>query len=169
MTTFSTRQNFSPPSPVLKPRGVYYQSDGKGRDSYIETNSGGLNGFANLLKPSEAFKKSLRADFSKQSYAQLGREIPSIAPLSCRRTLDVNKSVEDVSLRRSVNFAKSVDPFMASQVSFNDKFRATQNAWRRYQIDSDSKLAEPKQRRPTKEFLIRKQPSSHMRKTPRKA
>ena len=93
-----------------------------------------MNGFANLLKPSEAFKKSLRTDFTGSSYAQLGREVPStsVPPLTNRGVIDVNKSTENLSLRRSMNFSKSPDPFQASQVSFNNKFRATQNAFRRY-------------------------------------
>ena len=60
VSTFRIQNVYNPPSPILKPRGVYYHSDGKGRDSYIESNSGGLNGFCSLPDATQAFKKSLR-------------------------------------------------------------------------------------------------------------
>ena len=60
ITTFHTKRIYVPPSPVIKSRGVYYHSDGSGRDNYIEMNSGGLNNCGKMLEYRDAFKASLR-------------------------------------------------------------------------------------------------------------
>ena len=44
VTSFVTKKKFTSPSPTLNARSFYYQSDGNGRDRYIEINSGGLHG-----------------------------------------------------------------------------------------------------------------------------
>ena len=75
VTTFGLPSIYQSPSPVLKARGVYYHSDGKGRDAYIETNSGGLNGYATLLDSTEFFKRTLRAESSLSPYKSYGKAI----------------------------------------------------------------------------------------------
>ena len=49
------------PRPAIVSRGIYYHSDGSGRDNYIEIDSGGLNYTSNKLEYREAFKASLRS------------------------------------------------------------------------------------------------------------
>ena len=44
VTSFVTKKRFHLPSPAVNARSFYYQSDGHGRDRYIEINSGGLHG-----------------------------------------------------------------------------------------------------------------------------
>ena len=60
VTSFSAKRYWVPPSPVIKSRGVYYHSDGSGRDNYIEMNSGGLNNAWRHNEYRENFKASLR-------------------------------------------------------------------------------------------------------------
>ena len=60
VTSFTAKRYYVPPSPVIKSRGVYYRSDGSGRDNYIELNSGGLNNQFRHNEYREAFKASLR-------------------------------------------------------------------------------------------------------------
>ena len=40
---FVQKRSYCPPRPAIVSRGIYYHSDGTGRDNYIECNSGGLN------------------------------------------------------------------------------------------------------------------------------
>ena len=41
--SFVRNRNYVRPAPAKEAGGVYYHSDGTGRDNYIEVNSGGLN------------------------------------------------------------------------------------------------------------------------------
>ena len=60
---------------MIKPRGVFYHSDGSGRDTYIGSNSGGLNNYTGQQEYREAFKRSLRQIDRPQTtyYKQGGR------------------------------------------------------------------------------------------------
>ena len=60
VTRLAPKNYYVPPSPIIKSRGVYYRSDGSGRDNYIEMNSGGLNNCFRHAEYRTAFKNSLR-------------------------------------------------------------------------------------------------------------
>ena len=62
VTSFVTRKSYSSPSPPLNARGFHYHSDGKGRDRYVEIDSGGLNKNFTVLSSSDAFRRSLRTN-----------------------------------------------------------------------------------------------------------
>ena len=58
------------PNPVMEAKPVFYRADGTGRDTYVETNSGGINGVFSHPEYRENFKASLRQ--YKKSYAGVG-------------------------------------------------------------------------------------------------
>ena len=60
VTTFYTKKEYTPPAPVIKSRGVFYHSDGTGRDSYVCVNAGGLTGLGKVERYTDTFKSSLR-------------------------------------------------------------------------------------------------------------
>lgn len=50
------------PNPIIHAKPIYYRADGSGRDSYIETTSGGqFNTINATLDYREVFKKTLRS------------------------------------------------------------------------------------------------------------
>ena len=130
VTTFGLPKIYQAPSPVLRARGVYYHSDGKGRDHYIETNSGGLNGYGNLFDSTENFKRSLRAESSCSPYRYIGRSVVLSPP---KRKGDVHRSLDSgASIIRKAKKLNEPDPFLTGQMTFTGNFRATQSAMRRY-------------------------------------
>ena len=60
VTTFRTKRKYDPPAPVMKSRGVFYHSDGTGRDSYVTVNAGGLTNYGRVETYTDRFKSSLR-------------------------------------------------------------------------------------------------------------
>ena len=50
VSRFYARKQYAPPAPVIKSRGVFYQSDGSGRDSYVCVNAGGLAGNSKVVE-----------------------------------------------------------------------------------------------------------------------
>ena len=73
VTSFTAKRQWVPPSPIIKSRGVYYRSDGSGRDAYIEFNSGGLNNQFKHNEYRERFKASLwQIDRPQSAYVKCG-------------------------------------------------------------------------------------------------
>ena len=109
VTSFVAKRQWVPPSPIIKSRGVYYRSDGSGRDAYIESNSGGLNNQFRHNEYRERFKASLRQiDRPQSAYVKYGGR-----QVGMRAT----KSVTTLAKFQKEPSQKEV--FIKSQMSFN--------------------------------------------------
>ena len=74
VTAFRARRSYAPPAPIIKSRGVYYHSDGSGRDSYVCVNAGGLTGLGKVQDYRDTFKSSLRViDRPQTAYVKKGQ------------------------------------------------------------------------------------------------
>jgi hypothetical protein len=86
-----------PPAPVVHSKHVYYRANGTGRDSYIETTSGGQNKICHATRDyREVFKKTLRGYDRSTSNCSLPR--PAMSAHIGRRTFNKDpKFVQSLS------------------------------------------------------------------------
>ena len=115
VTSFTSKRQYAPPAPVMKSRGVYYHSDGSGRDSYVCVNAGGLTSVGRQTEYRDAFKKSLRTIQRPQtSYVKLGQSQAGI-----------KRSPTVTLLPPRIN--ERTDLMVQTQLTFSRKFVETQN------------------------------------------
>ena len=114
VTTFATKKSFQSPSPALNAKSFYYQSDGYGRDRYIEINSGGLHGQKSNVHAGDAYKQSLRS-YDRSVSPNIRRRSPSktiranaLSSMSSMKSIpDSSDYVLQSQSTYSVGFAKS--------------------------------------------------------------
>lgn len=89
------------PNPVIHTKHVYYRANGTGRDSYIETTSGGQFSTLNATYDyRENFKKTLRTNERQTSKHRVPRPLSS-TPGSCKPVVRRNAGKE--KLLKSIN------------------------------------------------------------------
>ena len=131
--TFGSKRSWCPPAPIIKSRGVYYHSDGSGRDSYVGINAGGLTNSRNFLEYRDAFKKSLRTvDRPTTGYVKLGQHATGM------------QRAPSVTLLAPSGPHRLPDLYQEMQMSFPQGFNDSQQRLGRYQKGLDRRLSVPK-------------------------
>jgi len=89
------------PNPVIHTKNVFYRANGTGRDSYIETTSGGQFSTLNATYCyKENFKKTLRGYDRETSKHRVPRPLSS-TPVSCNPIM--RRGVRKEKLLKSIN------------------------------------------------------------------
>ena len=122
--TFMKSIQYKEKSPRIDSKGVYYHSDGTGRDSYVVVSSGGLVKAANAGEYKSTFYQQLR------QYENRNGSHPS--------------SKNFLKMNRSISPKSKQDIYFQTMANFSKKHQHESKLISMYQHQMDKRLSKPK-------------------------